>query len=376
MAIRQWIMQKLKNPMTATILGLVILFGGIFGWYGLKQFFIKQFFAHFSPPPMVISAVQAQSTDWQPYLYAVGSLSAIEGVDISPEVPGQVKEIYFHSGDQVKKDVPLIRLDDASEKAQQKEIQAQLSLAELNLSRTNKLFSQKVASQASLDDATAKVKQLRANLENVNSALSKKMIRAPFDGKIGIKQVNVGQTISPGQVIASLQTSHSLHADFVLPQQNVQSIALKQQVSVTTDAYANEHFDGFINAIDSKVDDTTRTIALQATIDNPDGKLYPGMYVNLSLFLPKIPQSTVVPQTAITYTLYGDSAFIVTLNGKKDDKGHPLGTVKRVFVRTGDKQDNSVVILEGIKPGDLVASSGQLKLDDGTSVVVSNDVKL
>lgn len=215
-----------------------------------------------------------------------------------------------------------------------------------------------------------------ANFDNINSALAKKLIRAPFDGKIGIKQINVGQTISAGQVIASLQASRALHADFALPQQDVHNLALKQKVSVTTDAYPNQSFDGSINAIDSKIDETTRTISLQATIDNPDGKLYPGMYVNISLFLPEIPNSIVVPQTAISYTLYGDSAFIVTLNGKKDEHGQQLGTVKRVFVRTGDKKENSVVVLEGIKPGDLVVNSGQLKLDDGTSVAVNNSTEL
>lgn len=368
--------QKLKNPMVLTIIGLIVIFGGVFGWYGLKQFFIKQFFAHFTPPPMVISTVVARSENWQPYLYAVGSLSAINGVDISPEVPGQIKEIYFHSGDEVKAGDKLIRMDDASERAQLKDIQAQLTLAEINSNRTNKLFSQKVASQASVDDATSKVKQLKANLDNVTSALDKKLIRAPFDGKIGIKQVNVGQTVSAGQVIASLQASHYLHADFALPQQDVQAIVLKQKVSVETDAYPKQNFNGFINAIDSKVDDVTRTIALQATVDNPDGKLYPGMYVTLSLFLPQIPNSVVVPQTAITYTLYGDSAFIVTLNGKKDKDGQELGTVKRVFVRSGDKKENSVVVLEGIKPGDIVVNSGQLKLDNGTTVAINNSTEL
>lgn len=365
-----------KDPMTITITGLVVLFGSVFGWYGLKQIFIKQFFAKFVPPPMVVSAVHAKSQNWQPYLYAVGDLSAINGVDISPEVPGQIKEIYFKSGDEVKAGDPLIRLDDASERAQRKDIEAQLSLAQVTLNRTNRLFSQKVASQASVDDSTARVKQLKANLENVNSALAKKLIRAPFSGRVGIGQVNEGQIVSPGQVLVTLQASHSLHANFALPQQDVPAVALKQKITISTDAYPQKNFEGFVSAINSKVDPTTRTIEIQGTVDNNDDKLYPGMYVTVTLFLPQIPNTITIPQTAITYTLYGDSAFIVTLNGKKDDKGQPLGTVKRVFVRTGDKQQNTAVVLEGIHAGDLVVNSGQLKLDDGTSVAINNSTEL
>lgn len=366
----------MAKRMNITIIALILVFGGIFGWYLLKQHFIKSYFAKFVPPPQVVSVVTAKSQDWQPYLYSIGSLSAINGVEISAETPGQVKAIYFNSGKFVTQGEPLVQLDDSSEQAQLKDISAQLQLAIVNDKRIKQLFSQGATSQSSVDDSSAKVKQLRANLENAKSLIAKKLIRAPFSGKIGIKQVNIGQYISAGYSCASLQTSNALYVQVTLPQQDTNKVALNQEVIVTSDAYPELNFKGKITAIDSKIDETTRTIQVQATIENTDNKLLPGMFTSVKVALPIIPNSIVLPQTSITYTLYGDSAFIVTMNDKKSETGESLGTVKRVFVRTGEKRDNSVVILEGIKAGDIVVSSGQLKLVDGATIAINNSVNL
>ena len=366
----------MSKRMNITIIALLVVFGGIFGWYGVRQYFMKKYFATFVPPPQVVSVATAKAENWQPYLYSVGSLSAINGVDISAETSGQVKAIYFDSGKFVNQGEPLVQLDDSSEQAQLKDISAQLHLAQVNDKRIQQLFSQGATSQSSVDDSTSKVKQLLANLDNAKSLIAKKLIRAPFSGKIGIKQVNIGQYISAGYACASLQTANALYAQITLPQQDTNKVGLNQEVIITADAYPNLNFKGKITAIDSKVDETTRTIQAQATIDNSDNKLLPGMFTSVKVALPIIPNSIVLPQTAITYTLYGDSAFIVTLNDKKSDKGESLGTVKRVFVRTGEKRDNSVVILEGIKAGDLVVSSGQLKLVDGATIAINNSVNL
>ena len=362
----------MKKSMILTIIGLIVVFGGVFGWYTLKQHFIAQFFAHFTPPPQVISTANATSVTWQPYITSVGSIGATNSVDISSEVPGQIKSVFFKNGQNVKKDDPLIQLDDRAERAQRADIQAQLQLAESNLERTKNLFLEKVSTQSALDDATSKAKQLKANLENINSSISKKLIRAPFDGKIGISQIDLGQYVSAGLVCASLQALNTYNVKFSLPQQDIKNVALKQKVTVSTDAYPNEFFDGYITAIDSKVDDNTRTIEIEATVDNSNNKLYPGMFVSLKLFLPTLPNTIILPQTAVTYTLYGDSVFVVSLTGKKDAKNQDLGTVKRTFVKTDDKQENNVVISEGIKAGDIVVNSGQSKLEDGTSVSVNN----
>lgn len=366
----------MSKRMSITIIALIFVFGAIFGWYGLRQFFMKKFFSTFEPPPQVVSVAKAKSENWQPYLYSVGSLSSINGVDISAETSGQVKAIYFDSGKFVKQGEPLVQLDDSSEQAQLKDISAQLQLAQVNDKRIKQLFSQGAASQSSVDDSSSKVKQFLANYDNARSMIAKKLIRAPFSGKIGIKQINVGQYIQAGYACASLQTSNALYAQITLPQQDTNKIAIHQEVLINVDAYPELTFKGKINAIDSKVDEATRTIHAQATIDNSENKLLPGMFTSVKVALPIIPYSIILPQTAITYTLYGDSAFLVTLLDKKSDKGDTLGIVKRVFVRTGEKRDNSVVILEGIKEGDLVVSSGQLKLVDGAKIAINNSVNL
>ncbi len=358
--------------MILTTVILLVVFGGVFGFYFLKQHFIAKYFETYSPPPPAVSTVIAKAVVWQPLLTAVGDMSAINGVEISPEVPGQVKAIFFESGKLVKKGDPLIQLDEASERAQLADVQAQLQLAETNLTRTKKLFSEKVTTQSAMDDANTKVKQLKANRENILSAISKKLIKAPFDGKIGINQINLGQIVNAGQVCASLQAPHALYSKFSLAQKDIPKVFLKQIVKVTTDAYPGLSFDGFVSAIDSRVDDNTRTIELQATVDNSQDKLYPGMFVTLNLYLPSLSGTITVPQSAITYTLYGQSAFVASLTGKKDEHGQDLATVKRVFVRTGDVQDNIVVVNEGLKEGDLVVNSGQSKLEDGMTISINN----
>ena len=358
--------------MAITLIGLFVVFGGIFGWYNLKQYFIAKFFANFVPPPQVVSTVLATSVTWQPYITYVGSISAANSLDISSEVAGQIKKIFFKNGQHVKKGTPLIQLDDAAEQAQRADVEAQLQLAESNLERTKSLFSQKVSTQLALDEAMSKAKQLKANLENINASIAKKLIRAPFDGKIGISQVDLGQYVSAGLVCVNLQALNIYEVKFSLAQQDIKNISLNQKISVSVDAYPNEFFDGFITAIDSKVDDSTRTIEIAASVDNSSKKLYPGMFVNVKVFLTSMPNTLIVPQTAIAYTLYGDNVFVVTLNGKKDAKNQDLGTVKRTFVKTGDKQENNVVILEGIKSGDIVVNSGQSKLEDGTAVAINN----
>lgn len=362
----------MKKRMLLMFVGLIIIFGGIFGWYGLRQYGMKKYFASFTPPPQVVATTVAKTTIWQPYLDSIGSVIANNGVDISPEIAGQVKAIHFSSGDEVKADHILIQLEDASEQAQLKDIEAQLGLAQITLKSMQDLYTAGAATKFALDDAISKVKQFKANLENVKSNIDKKKIRAPFDGKIGIKAVNVGQFLAAGQTCTSLQSTATLHVKFAVAQQDLKLLAIKQVVEASVDTYPNETFKGSILAIDSKVDDNTRTIEVEAAIDNKSEKLMPGMFVNIRVALAPIPDSVVVPQTAVTSTLYGDSAFVVTLNGKKNDSGQELGSVKRIFIRTGDKQDANVTLLEGVKAGDIVVTGGQSKLSEGTQIAINN----
>lgn len=362
----------MKKRMFLTIVALILIFGGIFGWYAVKQYFMKQYFASFTPPPQVVSTTVAKAVTWQPYLDSIGSVVANDGVDISPEIAGQVKAVLFVSGETVKANQILIQLEDASEQAQLKDIEAQLALAQTTQKSTQQLYSSGAMTKFALDDANTKVKQFKANLENVKSSIDKKKIRAPFDGKIGIKSVNVGQFLAAGQTCTSLQSTSTLHVKFSIAQQDLKSVATKQAVEATVDTYPNETFKGRILAIDSRVDDNTRTVEVEAGIDNQSKKLMPGMFVNIRVALEPLPNSVVVPQTAVASTLYGDSAFIVTLNGKKDTTGQELGSVKRTFIRTGDKQNNDVTLTEGVKAGDIVVIAGQSKLSDGTQIAINN----
>ncbi|RDB36413.1 MAG: efflux RND transporter periplasmic adaptor subunit [Spirobacillus cienkowskii] len=364
--------KKIKVALTIFYIILALVFIG----YVAKRIFISHILSNLTPPSQVVSAAEAKFENWQPYLYSVGTLSAINGVDISAETAGHVRAIYFNSGKFVKQGEPLIQLDDSSEQAQLKDISAQLHLAQVNDKRIKQLYQQGAASQSNVDDSNTKVKQLLANYENARSLIAKKLIRAPFSGKIGIKQVNIGQYIAAGFACASLQTANALYAQFTLPQQDATKIKVNQEAILTVDAYPGQIFTGKITAIDSKIDVATRTIQAQATIENLENKLLPGMFVSIKVLLPIIPNSIVLPETAITYSLYGDSAFKVTLDKEKTKDGELQGTVKRVFVKSGEKRDNKVVILEGINVSDLVVSSGQLKLFDGSKIIINNSVNL
>ncbi len=352
--------------------GLILILGGVFGWNALKAHFIKAFFASYTPPPEAVNTANVEKISWQPYLEAVGNMSALNGVDLSPEVSGQIKAIYFKSGETVSAGIPLIQLDDASERAQLANVNAQLQLAKVNLERSLKLFKQRATTQSALDDAHAKVKQLQANLEDFTSSISKKLIKAPFSGKIGIKQVNVGQFVNAGQVVASLQASKALYVKFSLPQQEIQKISPHQKVKITSDASSSEEFIGYVTAIDSKVNEITRTIEIQAAVDNSLGKLYPGMFVNVKVLLPAQLNTIAVPQTAVNFSLYGESVFIVQPDVKKNKDGRDTAKVKQVLVKTGDKQENLVVIQEGLKPEDIIVTSGVSKLKNDTTILINN----
>jgi membrane fusion protein (multidrug efflux system) len=367
----------MKKRLIIAIVALVVIFGGVFGWYAVKSIMIANFFANFVPPPKVISAVQAQSQTWVPYLEAVGTLSALEGADISPEIAGRVVKIFFKDGQAVKAGDPLIQLDDSSEQAQLISAKAQLSLAQTEYGRTKRLFDQQAASQSDLDSSASQVQQLGGSVDNIEASIAKKLLRAPFNGKAGIRQIDVGQFVSAGQLCLSLQAVNALRVDFYLPQRDLQRVALKSHVVLTIDSYAGKTFPGFVSAVDSSVDTNTRTIQVRADVDNSEGLLYPGMFAQVKLLLPGQPDTVVVPQTSITYTLYGNSAYVVTLlDGEKTKEGYPIGTVKRIFVTLKDQQGTQVAVSAGLKAGDLVVNSGQVKLVDGDKVAINNTVDL
>lgn len=322
-----------------------------------------------------VSDEAAKQETWQPDFTSVGNLDPVQGADISNQVAGNVSAINFESGQEVEKGQLLVQLDDSNEQAQLEGYQAQLKLAQLNDQRAHDIFAKHLNSQSDVDTADSNLKQAEANVANTEADINKKTIRAPFAGHAGIRNVNLGQYLAVGTAIVTLQALDHMYASFTLPEQSLPSLARGQKVTVTVDAYPNQTFSGEINAIDSKVDPTSHTVRVQALIANPGHQLRAGMFANVSVSAGKPAQVVTVPKAAITYSLYGDSVFIIGPDkDKKDAKGQPALTANEVFVKLGQERGSRVAIVEGVKAGDLIVTSGMQKLHTGSEVQVNNDV--
>lgn len=370
---------KNKSPlakrMIITAIILIVFFGLIFGFDGLRHYMMKKFFASYQPPPVTISSSKAKAEIWQPSIRAVGSLVAINGVNVTSQVAGQVIAIYFQSGQFVKMGQLIIKLDDRTDLEDLQNYQAQLKLDQLDFNRQNQLIKSKSVSQQAFDQAQAKLQQSTALVAKTQVLISQKTITAPFDGKIGIRMVNLGQYISPGTPLVNLQSFNPLYVQFSLPQQNLSQLFQGQMLRLKVDAYKGETFFGKVTAINSEVSNLTRNILVQGTIPNIDNRLYPGMFANVHVLLPKQENVVTVPQTAVTFNLFGDSVYVIRHEGS-DKSGKPILRVHLQYVKTGERRNNAVAILSGIKTGDDVVTSGQLKLEDGTQVEINNSVNL
>ncbi|MGE3919411.1 MAG: efflux RND transporter periplasmic adaptor subunit [Gammaproteobacteria bacterium] len=364
---------RLSKPMMIMVLALVIIFGGIFGWNITKNMMMAHYFATQQPPPVSVSTFTTKSEIWQPYINAIGSVSAINGVYISTEVAGIVKQINFISGQFVKKNDLLILLDDSVEEATLQSNQAELVLNKANLARTEQLWKQKVASAASYDQARANYLEALAAVNKTIALINQKHIVAPFDGKIGIRYINLGQYVGPGTKIVSLQSLDPLFVNFSIPEQYLKNIRVGQTILVHVDTFPNQTFQGQLTAIDAETDKQTHNILLQATVPNHEGHLYPGLYANINIVLPQQMHVITVPQTSINYSLFGDSVYVVYPDGK-DESGKTILRVKRRFVVTGEERNNLIVITKGLKPGETIVTAGQLSLDNGTAVTINNSV--
>ncbi len=364
--------KRLKKRMIVMLVIVLILFGGLFAFNIIRGVMIKKFFANFQPPPVTISSAKVQSVAWQPFIEAVGSVVAVNGVDVTSEVAGLVVGISFQSGDEVKKGDLLVQLDDRTDHEDLKNFQAQLKLAQLDFGRQSQLLAKSATAQQNLDSARATLDQMKANVARTEVLIDQKAIKAPFDGKLGIRQVNLGQYISPGTQVVTLQNLDEVFVDFSLPESSIPKLYVGQPVQVKVDAYGAKLFDGKITAINSKVDSDTRNVLVRATFPNPDHQLLPGMFGNLQVLLPTKENVLTVPQTAITYNLYGNSIYVIEKTTTKD--GKTLLTAKLKYVTVGDRRLNQVAILKGVNAGDEIVTSGQLKLTDGAIVEINNSV--
>jgi membrane fusion protein (multidrug efflux system) len=324
-------------------------------------------------PPTTVSSATVKEEDWAPTLSAVGSISAVQGAVVSSELGGVVSQIAFENGGTAKKGDLLLQLDASAEEAQLKSAEADLQLARSDLERSRELVGRKVISKAEIDAAESKFKQKEGGVEQMRSMIAKKTVRAPFDGQLGIRQVNVGQMINSGQQVVQLTSLDSLFADFALPQQYLGQLTLGLEVHVTTDALPGHVFPGKVTAINSMVDSSTRNITLQATLENPDHVLRPGMFAKAEVTLPEKHKALVVPGSAISYAPFGDSVFVI--EKKKDGKtGKESQVIRQQFVRVGEARGDLVAITQGLKAGETVVSTGVFKLRNGMTVTINNDL--
>jgi membrane fusion protein (multidrug efflux system) len=350
-----------------------------------------------SPPPVVtVSAEAAKTERWTPKLRAIGTLKAETGIDVTTQAAGIAKTIAFSSGDDVKQGALLVQLDDNVEQADLQSAQATLKNAESDLARQQDLFRRGTVAQSQLDQAIAKRDETAAAVDKIRATIAQKRITAPFDGKLGIRRVDVGQYVSPGQPLVPLQSLDDIVVDFPLPEQDISRVKVGQTVELRVDAWPGEVFSGTIDAVDARVNQETRTIVVRGRIANPDRRLLPGMFANLEVLAGEPQDVVTVPRTAITYSLYGDSIYVVKPAPKSAEPTPPAATsstsdaqaaaatqtapaarepqlvVERRFVKVGDTRDGRAAISEGLKAGEEVVIVGQLKLSPGALVRIDN----
>ena len=364
------------------MLGVVLLV--VLALAAYKGFSIYQQIQMFTAPQPAISVSAALSEEkaWQSRLPAIGTLKAFQGVDLTVEVSGTVRDMLFRSGEKVSQGQPLIQMDSAVEQASLATSEAELKLARVEFERGQNLVKRQAISKSEFDRLASELQKADASVAQLKAMLAKKRINAPFAGTIGIRQVDVGDFLSSGTVIATLQDLSTLFVDFYLPEQAVPQLAIGQRVRISVAAYPGEVFEGEIGAINPKVEESTRNLQVRAMLPNPDNKLLPGMFANLEVLLPGEKTQVVVPETAITYTLYGNSVYVIDEKKDdkgavvKDDKGQAQLVVERRFVETGERRDGIVLVLKGLEAGEQVVTAGQLKLDNGAHVVVADDSSL
>jgi membrane fusion protein, multidrug efflux system len=351
-----------------------VIFGGIFGFKAFTGYMMQKGMASQGPPPQTVSAFKASTQEWQPRLEAVGSLKALRGADLAPEVSGIVSQIHFQSGEAVKAGALLLEMDARSDKAKLDSLKATLELARKNYLRDQEQFKEQLISQATLDADLADLQRTEAQVAEQQALLDKKTIRAPFDGRLGIRMVDLGQYLNPGMKIVTLQTLDPIFVDFFLPQKDISRVIIGHEVTALADAYPEQVFKGVISAIDPKVDTSTRNVGIRATIRNPKQQLLPGMFATTRIESGKPGSFVTLPQTAIVFNPYGNVVYLVMEKGKGPG-GKPNLIAMQKFVKTGETRGDQITILEGVKQGDLVVTSGQIKLRNGSPIIVNNRIQ-
>ncbi len=360
-----------KWPIFKVVLGLGLIFLLIAGIKGWQIFAMIKEGKSMVPPPTTVTSAKVQKANWAPNLTAVGSIAPVQGATISAELPGMVSEIGFESGRPVKKGDLLVKLDSSAEQAQLRSAQADLELAKADFDRARDLANRKVISKAEFDAANSKYSAAKAAVDNMQSVINKKEIRAPFAGIAGIREVNPGQMVPAGQKLVTLQALDKVFADFSLPQQDLGKVKAGLPVKLTTDAIDGREFDGTLSAINSAIDPATRAVSLQATIDNGDHALRAGMFARVRVLLPETKSTLILPTTAIAYAPFGNSVYVI--ENKTDEKtGQKALVARQQFIRTGETRGDFIEVTNGLKEGDEVVGTGVFKMRNGMEVTVDN----
>jgi membrane fusion protein, multidrug efflux system len=355
-----------------TLVGAVL--GAFFWFQGFKATMIKKFMAAAASPPQTVSTATAGVQEWQPEIEAVGSLRAVNGADLAFEVSGIVKDIQFNSGDDVAAGKVLLALRSDDDVGKLRALEATAELSEVNYHRDQEQFKIKAVSQATLDADAANLKNARAQVTEQQAIVEKKTLRAPFAGHLGVRAVDIGQFVSAGTAIVTLQALDPIYVDFYLPQQKLNQVKLGLSVTAKIDTYPDRTFAGTISAINPKVDASTRNVQVRATLTNADHALLPGMYATVDIAAGQSQRYVTLPQTAVTYNPYGETVFIVEESGK-DANGAPQLVARQSFVTAGPTRGDQVAILTGVTDGQTIVTAGQLKLRNGSTVLVDNTIK-
>ena len=363
----------MTKRMIIMLVAVGVLFGGLFGFKAFLGGVIKKSISAQGVPPQTVSTAKAQFTEWQGEFQAVGTLRAVRGADVAPELSGVITAIHFQSGQAVAAGAPLVQLNAESDLARLQSLAAAADLAQANYERDKKQLEFQAVSQAVVETDAATLKSARAQVAEQQALLNKKLVRAPFEGRLGIRAVDVGQYVNAGAKLVTLQALDPVYVDIYAPQKSLGKIALKQKIVLTTDAFQGQQFPGEVSSIDPKVDPATRNVQVRATVRNPKQALLPGMFATVVLASGGPQRFLTLPQTAVSYNPYGDTVFVVEESKGKDEKVALVAQQK--FVTTGETRGDQVAILSGIKEGDTVVTAGQIKLRSGFPVIVNNSIQ-
>ncbi len=363
-------MLKRMLIMIGTVLLVFVAIGAY--WYRGMQAKIAMF-KSMTPPPTAVTTTVVKGRTWQPVLSTVGSLKAVNGVLVSTDLAGIVSEIAFESGKPVKKGDLLIKLDTKTEEAQLQSAQARLDLARVSLERKKDLLAKKAASQADYDAAQAESRQAQAAVNESLATIARKTVTAPFDGMLGIRQVNIGQYLSSGTAVVPLQSLDPIYVEFSIPQADLSQIALHKKIRLSAVGVGDREFEGEITAINALVDETNRNIQIEATVRNPEGQLRSGMFVKVEVLLPEKTGILAIPASSINYAPYGDSVYVVKEGKTKD--GKPEKQAVQQFIKVGPSRGDLISIIKGLAEGDEIVTSGVFKLRPNAPVQINNAVQ-